>query len=150
MRCPISRSIVVGFAFLTIIFTDCSAGAEEESLDAKVLETKRLPAVVYGAMHTQLPGTAVLKVKLPFPGNASFASAICTYRESKSQMPRILLSCTKIYPQGYQPIEVVSEFFDNDGVSGVLAQRAPNGDLFTGHGGQTGYLEVERVLGIAR
>ncbi len=147
-RALINIRIIVAFILLFCIVS--SAAAEDHAIDIAPLKGQYAPAIVETPISTEIPGTTVVKVRLPFPGSASFGSAICQYVAANSTIPRILLHCGEIIPQGYQSLKVESIFLGADGTPGIPAKRAQNGSLYTERAGQTGKLFVSQLHGIVR
>jgi len=151
MKASKNRRGVCGLAGMALFLSAAhSATAQECVFNATSLEFKHLSATVYTPIHTTVPGSTVVKVRLPFEGAASYGSAICEYRAVSGIAPRIQLRCNRIIPQGCAGLRVESEFYGEDGLAGISALRAPNGSHFTTTGGQLGKLLVTRLVAIER
>jgi hypothetical protein len=135
---------------LLALFAATAAFAQDGPMNASAIELRRLPAVVETAIDTELPGSAFVKVRLPFPGAAAHGTAICPYEAVGNSAPRIRLRCNRILPQGYQGLVVMGDFYEEDGLIGVPAYRAENGAHYTNRGGQAGYLYIHRLIAVER
>ncbi len=139
-------AIRTSVTFIFLVSFISPTAAQDRSIDVASLNGQYVPAIVDTAIHTEIPGTAIVKVRLPFPNSASFGSAICRYHIAAQAISKILLRCGLIIPQGYQSFRVESIFLGADGAPGIPAKRAPNGSLYTDHAGQTGTLFITKFL----
>lgn len=141
------RRLMAGVALGCVLAGDVFA--QEARINAFEVENKHLGVLVEAPINLAQPAPVLLRVRLPYSGQAANGVAQCVPQALQGEVQRIRILCQRLQPHGSnRTIRIVGEVYGPEGLAGLPALKAESGHLYTDRGGQSAILFVTRVIAL--